>query len=235
MVTTREITEAVFSRLFKMLFGGEVPQETDEATVDVEAVVESNLTLERVDSAHEQAKEQADDLYDDWRDAEDEYQELLEEIEDADEVEAENLKRPAKKVKRRANKLKQDYDVWVAREDALSEAAEELESSVRTAVAREEHDEVLTLLEDGALEDVISEQEAAVEQANTVAETVANAAGRETDDTGADFSEVEKDLAEREWDQLETEGAERFGNDLLNKDDDEDDEEMLSGGVVRDD
>lgn len=228
MVTTRDGAESFVTDLLEKLFG--TSQNANKSAVDIDRVIESDLDFQRVKSALNDAKDQADNLYDEWREAEDEYRDLLDEIEAADEVDAENLKRRASRKKHRANNLKQDYDVWVAREDALSQAVEEIRSAIRTKITNEEHDEVFELLEDGTLEDMIDEREEDIERASEVSEAVTNIAGREGDTVGADFSEVEQDLAEREWEQIESDGANEFGDDLLEHEDD--DEEMLSGGAV---
>jgi DNA-binding IscR family transcriptional regulator len=231
MVTTRDGAESLATDILEKLFG--TPQTTDTPTVDVERVIESDLNFQKVKSALNDAEKQADNFFEDWQEAEDEYKNLLDEIEDADEVDAENLKRRASRKKRRANKLKEDYDVWVAREDALSQAFEEIQSAVRTKITNEKHDEVFDLLEDGTLEDIINGREEDIEQASEITEAVANMTGHEADSVRADFSEVEKDLAEREWEQVESDGTNEYGDDLLNHEDD--DEEMLSGGAVVDD
>ena len=231
MVTTRDGAESLATDILEKLFG--TSETTETASVDVERVMESDINFQKVKSALDDAEKQADDFYDEWREVEDEYNNLLEDIEEADEVDAENLKRQASKKKRRANKLKQDYDVWVAREDALSQALEEIKSAVRTKITNEELDEVFELLDDGTLEDVIDEREEGIKRASEISEAVANMVGHEAGNVGADFSEVEKDLAEREWEQVESDGTNEYGDDLLNYEDD--DEEMLSGGAVVDD
>lgn len=236
MVTTRDGAESLATEILEKLFGKSqtrMSQTTDTPSVEIEKVIESDINVQKVKSALDDAKAQADDFYEEWRKAENEYNDLLEDIDEADEVDAENLKRQASKKKRRANKLKQDYDIWVAREDTLSQALEEIKSAVRTKITNKEHDEVFELLEDGALEDVIDEREEGINRTSEISEAVGNVVGHEAGNVGADFSEVEKDLAEREWEQVESTGANEYGDDLLNFEDD--DEEMLSGGAVVDD
>lgn len=231
MVTTRDGAESLATEILEKLFG--TSQTTNTSSVEIEMIAESDINLQKVKSALDDAESVADGLYDEWREAEDEYKDLLEDIQNADEVDAEDLKRDASKKKRHANSLKQDYDIWVAREDALARAHEEIKSAIRTKITNEEHEEVFDLLEDGALEDVIDEREEEIDRTSEVSEAVANVVGHEAGNVGGDFSEVEKDLAEREWEEVESTGANEFGDDLLNSEDDN--EEMVSGGAVVDD
>lgn len=235
MVTTRPQVEDTVEQVLNQLIGRPNPTdvETTDISIDIDSVLDGELSVEKVKTAEDIATDRADDLFEEWRDAENEYEDLLDEIEEADKVDARDLKRQAAKLKRNANSLKEDYDLWVSREQSLSTAHEKVKSLARVQSPASEVDETISLLNDDALEEIDEQRDSEVKRTQEVSEQVDTSRGQNVRSGSDAFKEVEEDLAEREWDEVETEGTDQFGDDIFSEENETDEDVSVSGGMMR--
>lgn len=184
--------------------------------VDVDQLLELDISKKEIEQALEYAGGQADSLGDDLEEANSEYNDLLDDIEEAEtEAEVKKLKREASKLKNRGNRLDRQHTRWIRREQSLDDVNQRLEELIDEGTWQEEHGQVFEALDDFGVEDLVDRiEEECAGDTDVVAEIESREEAEEIAD-GSPFEEVERDLAERSWGEVETEGSDQFGTDLL--------------------
>ncbi|MUV56087.1 hypothetical protein [Halogeometricum sp. CBA1124] len=198
-----------------------------EPRIDIAELLDLGVSEHQIEAAMNTAGEKADELHDELKEVNRRYDKQLDRIKEASEVEAEDLKREASTLKKRGNRLEEQYNRWVVREQRLSEVWEELQAFKHEQVWEQQHGDVFNALEDLGVDQMMQDIEEQRNKDRQVLDDIEQAAQRKTETQEAVFEEVERDLSEDEWSDIEEEGSPLFGEDLL---DSEDEEESVTTG-----